>query len=240
MFIGGLQFGTSEADKKGKLQNIPQDTAVIIFDVIDSYSVTLSNEKTSYPIESRSSVTDHVFSPDGKFSFVGRITSSPFIVRSQNEWDKSTDPENLKESNRAQKAYDVLVAARNAKQKTTIEIEEGVLTDYIITNLNIVRDSSVDQLTVSIDLEEMRTVTVGKTVLALNIGNSTDSNNPDSLKNSASGNKNKGAVSKDGPDGKGKSQPCTTLNINSDADNWYKELGYTVCDGETRYKFTKE
>lgn len=229
MFIGGLQFGTSEADKKGKLQNIPQDTAVIIFDVIDSYSVTLSNEKTSYPIESRSSVTDHVFSPDGKFSFVGRITSSPFIIRSQNEWDKNTDKENLKESNRAQKAYDVLVAARNAKQKTTIEIEEGILTDYIITNLSIVRDSSVDQLTVSIDLEEMRTVTVGKTVLALNVG--------DSLKNDAAGNKNKGAVSKDGPDGKGKEQPCTVINYN---ERTRKFMEGRVADGKKEYEVCGE
>lgn len=230
MFIGGLQFGTSEADKKGKLQNISQDTAVIIFDVIDSYNITLSNEKTSYPIESRSSVTDHVFSPDGKFSFVGRITSSPFIIRSQNEWDKNTDKENLKQSNRAQKAYDVLVAARNAKQKTTIEIEEGVLTDYIITNLSIVRDSSVDQLTVSIDLEEMRTVTVGKTVLALNVG--------DSLKNDASGNKNKGATSSD-PNGK--AQEVNTININKRNDALFNERcaqGRTeFCDVGERFKF---
>ena len=234
MFIGGLQFGTSETDKKGKLQNIPQDTAVIIFDVIDSYNITLQNEKTSYPIESRSSVTDHVFSPDGKFSFTGRITSSPFIIRSQNEWDKNTNTENLKESNRAQKAYDVLVAARNAKQKTTIEIEEGVLVDYVITGLTIVRDSSVDQLTVNIDLEEMRTVTVGKTVLALNVG--------DSIKNEAAGNKNKGAVSKDGPEGKGTTQPFTVKSLNPLTKKWMEEqvangdTRYEVCD-ETRYVF---
>lgn len=237
MFIGGgKKAGTSNASLSDFTNKFGDaffsDTAIIIFDVIDSYNITLSNEKTSYPIESRSSVSDHIFSPDGKFSFTGRVTTHPFNLLTINEWDKDTNEENLIESQRAKKAYEVLVRARNDRNKITLDFEEGVLTDYVITNINMTRDSSFDQLTVSIDLEEMRTVTVGKTVLALNVG--------DSLKNDAAGNKNKGAVSKDGPDGKGKSQPCTTKNINTKADAWYKELGYVVCDGETRYKFTKE
>lgn len=237
MFVGGLSMGTSEADKGGKLQNISKDDLVIIFDVIDSYNISLNNEKTQYAIESRSSVTDHVFSPDGKFNFSGRVTSAPYNIRKENEWDKNTDVENPKSSERIKKAYDVLVAARNAKQKITLDFEEGVLDGYVITSLEMTRDSALDQLSVNISLEEMRTVTVGKTVLALNVG--------DPLKTDASGNKNKGAVSKDGPDGKGKNQPCTTSNLNFRTRAKFEEKvakgdkRYEVC-GETRYVFTRE
>lgn len=215
-------------------QSFFTEDKIIIFDVIDSYNIILQNEKTQYPIESRSSVSDHIFSPDGKFSFIGRVMSSPMNVREYNEWDLDIDKNNLKESMRAKKAYDVLVAARNAKSKVTLDFEEGIITDYVITSVNMTRDSSFDQLTVSIDLEEMRTVTVGKTVLALNVG--------DSLKNDASGNKNKGAVSKEGPDGKGTTQPCTVKALNPLTKKWMEEqvakgdTRYEVCD-ETRYVF---
>lgn len=185
MFIGGLQYGSPQQDRDAKLVNLAQNNIAIIFDSIDNYAYNHSNEKTSYAVESRSSVTDHVFSPDSKFSFTGRITSSPYFIRSQNEWDKNTDPTNPKGSNRFQAAYDVLKAARDAKQAITLSTEETVLTNYVITNLNILRDSPLEQLVVSIDLEEIMTVIVGKTVLA-NVG--------DSLKNSAGGPKNKGAT----------------------------------------------
>lgn len=185
MFIGGLQRGTQQQDRDSKLANLSQDTIAIIFDSIDSYSYSHTNEKTSYAVESRSAVTDHVYSPDSKFSFTGRITSSPYFIRSQNEWDKNTDPTNPKGSNRFQAAYDVLKAARDAKQAITLSTEETVLTNYVIVALNILRDSPLEQLVVSIDLEEMRQVVVGKTVLA-NVG--------DSLKIEAGGPKNKGAT----------------------------------------------
>lgn len=232
MFIGSIGSDPLTSPDVRYGQSSLTDNKVIIFDVVDSYNITLQNEKTQYPIESRSSVTDHIFSPDGKFSFVGRVMSSPMNIRTEyNEWDLDTNKENLKESQRAKRAYDVLVAARDAKTKVTLDFEEGVLTDYVITNLNMARDSSFDQLTINIDLEEMRTVTVGKTVLALNVG--------DSLKNDASGNKNKGAVSNDG---KAKSQPCTTTNLNSRMKDYFEKKAadgddrYKVCD-ETRYVF---
>lgn len=230
MFIGGLQYGTPQSDRDSKLANLSQDTIAIIFDSIDSYNITLPNEKTSYPIESRSAVTDHVYSPDGKFSFTGRVTSSPYLIRSQNEWDKNTDKNNPKGTNRFKSAYDVLLAARNAKQKITLEFEEGVLDSYVITNVIIVRDSPLEQLVVSVDLEEMRTVTVGKTVLALNVG--------DGLKNDSAGNKNKGAVS---TDPNGKAQEVNSINLNKRNDALFTERcaqGRTeFCDVGDRYKF---
>lgn len=234
MFIGGLKFGTPADDRDSKLQNLSASDICIIFDSIDTYSYSHSNEITSYPVESRSTVSDHVFSPNSKFTFTGRITSSPFIVRSQVEWDKNTDKNSPKNSNRHQAAYDVLKTARDSRQKTTLNTEETVLVDYVITGLDIVRDSPNEVLTVNITMEEMRTVTVGKTVLALNVG--------DGLKTSSEGNKNKGAVSAD-PKGGAEGQVKTTTNLNPATDGIYKSLGdagykgFYRPEGETGWKF---
>lgn len=170
MFISGLKSGTKAADTNSRLAALPDSEIVMIFDSVDNYSISLQNEKTQYPIESRSNITDHVFSPDGKFSFVGRVTTAPYLVRKEVEWDTNTDPNSPKSSDRISKAYEVLKAARDSRAGISLEFEEGVISNYVISSLDMNREGPADQMVFNISLTEMRTVNVGRTVLAMNVG----------------------------------------------------------------------
>lgn len=191
MFISGLMGGKQAIDNRARLRNVDDSEIVMIFDSVDNYNISLQNEKTQYPIESRSNVTDHVFSPDGKFSFVGRITTAPYLVRKRVEWDINTDEKSPKTSERINKAYEVLKTARDSRAGVSLEFEEGSLSNYVISSVEMNREGPADQMVFNISLTEMRTVTVGKTVLAMNVG--------DSLKNTAKTNMNKGAKQGDVP-----------------------------------------
>ena len=177
MFISGNKYNKTQQ---------PTNTSdiVMVFDSVQNYNISLQNEKTQYAIESRSNITDHVFSPDGKFSFVGRVTTAPYYVNKDVEWDKNTDPNAPKSSDRISKAYDVLKAARDSRSAISLEFEEGSISNYVITDLDMSREGPLDQMVFSVTLTEMRKVTVGRTVLALNVGADLD--------NSAKANKNLG------------------------------------------------
>lgn len=192
MFISGLRGGKQAIDNRSRLRNVDDSEIVMIFDSVDNYNISLQNEKTQYPIESRSNVTDHVFSPDGKFNFVGRITTAPYLVRKRVEWDINTDEKSPKTSERINKAYDVLKAARDSRSGISLEFEEGSLSNYVISSVEMNREGPTDQMVFNISLSEMRTVTVGKTVLAMNVGAD--------LNNTAKTNQNKGAKQGSVPD----------------------------------------
>ncbi|MFM5481813.1 phage baseplate protein [Aeromonas veronii] len=183
MFISGLKSGTKAADTNSRLAALPDSEIVMIFDSVDNYSISLQNEKTQHPIESRSNITDHVFSPDGKFSFVGRVTTAPYYVNRDVEWDKNTDPNAPKSSDRISKAYDVLKAARDSRSAISLEFEEGSIINYVITDLDMSREGPLDQMVFSVTLTEMRKVTVGRTVLAMNVGAGIDAKSNKNLGN---------------------------------------------------------
>lgn len=191
MFISGLMGGKESVDNRRKLRTVADNEVVMVFDVVDTYNISLSNEKTQYPVESHSDVTDHVFSPDGKFNFTAKITTAPYLIRNRVEWDVYTDEDSPKIAERIPKAYEVLKEARRERLPVTLEFEEGTLQNYVITNVEMSREGSWDMMTFNISLAEMRTVTVGKTVLAMNVG--------ESLKNAAKTNTNKGAKQGDVP-----------------------------------------
>lgn len=191
MFISGLMGGKESIDNRRKLRTVADNEVVMVFDVVDTYNISLSNEKTQYPVESRSDVTDHVFSPDGKFNFTAKITTAPYLIRNRVEWDVYTDEDSPKIAERIPKAYEVLKEARRERLPVTLEFEEGTLQNYVITNVEMAREGSWDMMTFNISLAEMRTVTVGKTVLAMNVG--------ENLKNAAKTNTNKGAKQGDVP-----------------------------------------
>lgn len=184
MFISGLMGGKESIDNRRKLRTVADNEVVMVFDVVDTYTISLSNEKTQYPVESRSEITDHVFSPDGKFNFTAKITTAPYLIRNRVEWDVYTDEDSPKIAERIPKAYEVLKEARRERLPVTLEFEEGTLQNYVITNVEMSREGSWDMMTFNISLAEMRTVTVGKTVLAVNVG--------DNLKTSAKTTKNLG------------------------------------------------
>lgn len=191
MFVSGLRGGKQAIDNRARLRNVDDSEIVMIFDSVDNYNISLQNEKTQYPIESRSNVTDHVFSPDGKFNFVGRVTTAPYLIRKRVEWDVNTDEKSPKTSERINKAYEVLKEARDSRAGISLEFEEGSISNYVISSVEMNREGPSDQMVFNISLTEMRTVTVGKTVLAMNVG--------DSLKNASKTNKNKGAKQGDVP-----------------------------------------
>ncbi|BED99181.1 phage baseplate protein [Aeromonas dhakensis] len=177
MFISG--------NKHNKTQKPTNSSDIVmIFDSVQNYNILLQNEKTQYAIESRSDITDHVFSPDGTFRFKGVITTAPYYVNKDVEWDKNTDPNAPKSSDRISKAYEVLKAARDSRSAISLEFEEGSISNYVITDLDMSREGPLDQMVFSVTLTEMRKVTVGRTVLAVNVG--------ESLKNSAQTNNNLG------------------------------------------------
>lgn len=183
MFISGLRGGKQAIDNRARLRNVDDSEIVMIFDSVDNYNISLQNEKTQYPIESRSNITDHVFSPDGKFSFIGRVTTAPYLIRKRVEWDVNTDEESPKSSERINKAYEVLKAARDSRAGISLEFEEGSITNYVISSLEMTREGPLDQMVFNISLTEMRTVAVGRMVLAMNVGAGID----------VETNKNKGA-----------------------------------------------
>lgn len=193
----------------------------MVFDVVDTYNISLSNEKTQYPVESRSDVTDHVFSPDGKFNFTAKITTAPYLIRNRVEWDVYTDEDSPKIAERIPKAYEVLKEARRERLPVTLEFEEGTLQNYVITNVEMSREGSWDMMTFNISLVEMRTVTVGKTVLAMNVG--------DNLKTSAKTTKNLGNKYEVPPSlAKSQRKETVTTNLTEGTTAQFKEKNLVI------------
>lgn len=170
MFISGNNSNGSPYVNNPSLDSAPEEEIVLLFDSIDNYNISLPNEKTSFPIESRSNISDHVFSSDGKFTFTGRITSSPTYIRTRVEWDKNTDSQNPKATPRIQNAYEIIKAARDSRAAITLTAEEFDLTNYVITGFDFAREGPLDMGVFNITLEEMRIRTVGTTVLATSVG----------------------------------------------------------------------
>lgn len=169
MFISGLSNNYSQ-DTNTKLSNVSDSDIVLIFDAVENYSISMSNEKTSFPIESRSSISDHVYCSDGKLSFTGRVSSSPTNIRDRVEWDRLSFPESPKAIPRIRDAYDVVKAARDSKAKISLFSEEFDLVDYVITSFEFTRDGPLEVGVFNITMEEFRIRTIGTTVLATNVG----------------------------------------------------------------------
>jgi len=221
MFISGLMGGKESIDNRRKLRTVADNEVVMVFDVVDTYNISLSNEKTQYPVESRSEVTDHVFSPDGKFNFTAKITTAPYLIRNRVEWDVYTDEDSPKIAERIPKAYEVLKEARRERLPVTLEFEEGTLQNYVITNVEMSREGSWDMMTFNISLAEMRTVTVGKTVLAMNVG--------DSLKTAAKTSKNLGNKYEVPPSlAKSQRKETVTTNLTEGTTAQFKERNLVV------------
>lgn len=138
---------------------------VIQLDVTESYTITLNNKVTSFPVESRSNIADHIFSENIKISFEATIgLADPYYSASNNliKGDKS----NVVKANRPQQAYDLLKKLRDEKLQIDVLTEQELFEGVIITDLSVSKSGGDDQLKFSIGLEKVRFVEVGKTVLA--------------------------------------------------------------------------
>ena len=138
---------------------------VIQLDVTESYTITLNNKVTSFPVESRSNIADHIYSENIKISFEATIgLADPYYSAYSNliKGDKS----NVIKANRPQQAYDLLKKLRDEKLQIDVLTEQELFEGVVITDLSVSKTGGDDQLKFSIGLEKVRFVEVGKTVLA--------------------------------------------------------------------------
>ena len=138
---------------------------VIQLDVTEAYTISLNNKVTSFPVESRSNIADHIFSENIKISFEATIgLADPYYSAYSNliKGDKS----NVVKANRPQQAYDLLKKLRDEKLQIDVLTEQELFEGVVITDLSVSKTGGDDQLKFSIGLEKVRFVEVGKTVLA--------------------------------------------------------------------------
>ena len=138
---------------------------VIQLDVTESYAIILNNKVTSFPVESRSNIADHIYSENIKISFEATIgLADPYYSAYSNliKGDKS----NVIKANRPQQAYDLLKKLRDEKLQIDVLTEQELFEGVVITDLSVSKTGGDDQLKFSIGLEKVRFVEVGKTVLA--------------------------------------------------------------------------
>lgn len=138
---------------------------VIQLDVTESYTISLNNKVTSFPVESRSNIADHIFSENIKISFEATIgLADPYYSAYSNliKGDKS----NVIKANRPQQAYDLLKKLRDEKLQIDVLTEQELFEGVVITDLSVSKSGGDDQLKFSIGLEKVRFVEAGKTVLA--------------------------------------------------------------------------
>ena len=138
---------------------------VIQLDVTETYTITLNNKVTSYPVESRSNISDHIFSENIKVSFDATIGLADPYYSSYSNLIKG-DKSNVVKANRPQQAYDLLKKLRDEKLQIDVLTEQELFEGMVITDLSVSKSSGDDQLKFGIGLEKVRFVEVGKTVLA--------------------------------------------------------------------------
>lgn len=162
LFASGLNTGRASL-LEGKNQT--NDIAVL-FDVVTRHTYTKDYNKTSYAVESKAKASDHVVTQDGKFSFSAIITDSPLVINERNYIDADTDKDAPLQSKRPAKAVEILRQMADNHQLVTLVTEEDILTNYVITNFTVVRETGQGgSVAIDMSLEEFRFKNISKTVL---------------------------------------------------------------------------
>lgn len=163
MFVSGLRRGRlNELESKNQTDNL-----AILFDSVTNHSYTKEYNKSSYAVESKAKASDHVTTQDGKFSFSGVITDSPYLIDTRNVIDRDTDKDNPMLARRPAKAIEILELVADSHQLITLVTEDNILTNYVITNFQVDRSAETgSSISVQINLEEFRFKKANKTVLA--------------------------------------------------------------------------
>lgn len=179
MFVSGLRRGRlNEFESKNQ-----SDDLAILFDSVTKHTYTKDYTKSSYAVESKAKASDHVVTQDGKFSFSAVVTDSPYFIDQRNVIDRDTDKDNPMLARRPSKAIEILERVADSHQLISLVTEDNILTNYVITNFTIDRESSTgSSIAVQLSLEEFRFKTLGRTVLAR-------TSDPKKAKNANSGNK---------------------------------------------------
>ena len=151
------------------------DYPIITMDVIHDYTISLNNKLSNYPVESRSNISDHIFSENIKIQFtasIGHAYPAEMQVLANSVIDY--DYNNSIQTNKPLQMYNIIKKLRDEKLEFDVLTEQELFTDMVITDLSVAKQSGDDQLNFNITLEKARKVTIGKTVLAsINASNST-------------------------------------------------------------------
>ncbi|UTC25211.1 structural protein [Pectobacterium phage vB_PcaM_P7_Pc] len=163
MFVSGLRRGRlNEFESKNQT-----DDLAILFDSVTNHSYTKDYNKSSYAVESKAKASDHVTTQDGKFTFSGTVTDSPYLIDPRNMIDRDTDKENPMLARRPAKAIEILELIADSHQLVTLVTEDNILSNYVITNFQVDRSSEIgSSINVQVTLEEFRFKMVNKTVMA--------------------------------------------------------------------------
>lgn len=164
LFASGLNNGGRNVELKDK--NYTNDLA-IVFDVVENHSYTRTVDKTSYATEDKVKFSDHGVVEDGKFSFTGRVSSSPTYLIENNYIDQDTDKNNPVLSRRPERALEILEKILEEKQLLTLVTEDKILDSYIMTSLDASRSNSDGAaLVFTLEFTQFRTFVLGRTVLS--------------------------------------------------------------------------
>ena len=161
-----LVSGVFSENAPRKIRALNTDYPVIQMDVIDNYTITMPNRISNYAIESRSNISDHIFSENIKLQFTARIGHAfPMYVLEKNSLIKF-DNQNTIKANKPQQAYELIKKLRDDKLAFDVLTEQELFEGMVITDLSVAREAGDDQLVFNISLEKFRKVNIGKTVLA--------------------------------------------------------------------------
>ncbi|ARB11498.1 structural protein [Pectobacterium phage vB_PatM_CB7] len=163
MFVSGLRRGRmNEFESKNRT-----DDLAILFDSVNTHTYTKDYNKSSYAVESKAKASDHVTTQDGKFTFSGTVTDSPYLIDPRNMIDRDTDKENPMLARRPAKAIEILELIADSHQLVTLVTEDNILSNYVITSFQVDRSSETgSSINVQVTLEEFRFKMVNKTVMA--------------------------------------------------------------------------
>ena len=144
-----------------------EDYPVITMDVIHDYTINLNNKLSNYPVESRSNISDHIFSENIKIQFTASIghaypVGTAILANSAIQYNS----EDSIRTNKPLQMYNIIKKLRDEKLEFDVLTEQELFTDMVITDLSVAKQSGDDQLNFNITLEKARKVTIGKTVLA--------------------------------------------------------------------------
>lgn len=172
---------------------VDPDLPIIQLNVTESYTISLNNKLTNYAVESRSSISDHIFSENIRLQMQASIGYTEPYNNAYGNLIKTSDKSNVIKSNRPQQAYELLKKLRDERLQFDVLTEQELFEDMVITDLGVAKNAGDDQLNFSISLEKPRFVEVGKTVLAQiapiktsnkSVKNKTSDKKPDGAKNS--------------------------------------------------------
>ena len=159
--ISGLNYGPNA----NLLNEASSDSIMLVFDAVPNHTYTRTVEKTSFAVESGTTMSDHAVIKDDVISFEAIVNTSPCYIKRGNKIDEDTDPNNPVASRRPQKALDLLNRCINERTCIRVASEDGIDDDFIITKLVCKRATEQGAaLHFDIEMTQFRTFDIFRTV----------------------------------------------------------------------------